>query len=168
MGIDPEQLKRLTSDVLYDIGKRSNEAVDLLMLTSAQESKMGYHLYQLENGPARGIFQIEPATHKCLHENFLNYPKNEALRKQVGLYSSWSNAEFDLVGNVPYQIVVCRLQYFRFPERLPWRDDFNDDFNYVLALAKYWKKYWNTSKGKGTVGEAVRNYYKYVLNTKLV
>lgn len=72
-------------------------------------------------------------------------------------------AHVDLVGNIPYQIVVARFQYLRFPEKLPWRDNFNDEYAYVAALAAYWKKYWNTNKGKGKVLDAIENYYRYVL-----
>lgn len=80
MGIEPKQLKRLITDVLHGIGYYSDEAVDLLMLTAAQESEMGRYLYQLGNGPARGIFQMEPATHRCLYENYLKN-KSDLVKK---------------------------------------------------------------------------------------
>lgn len=163
MGIEPKQLKRLITDVLHGVSYHSNEGVDLLMLTAAQESKMGRHLYQLENGPARGIFQHEPRTHRCLYENVLKH-RVDLLRKAESFLGIRNfTAHVDLVGNIPYQIVVARFQYLRFSEPIPRRDDFEDEFNYVAALAKYWKRYWNTSKGKGRVGEAIRNYYKYVI-----
>lgn len=163
MGIEPKQLKRLIMDVLHGVDCHSNEAVDLLMLTAAQESEMGRYLYQLGNGPARGIFQHEPATRRDLFENFLKYRPNllEKATSFTGLRDFTEHV--DLVGNIPYQIVVARFQYLRFPERLPWRNDFDDEFDYVSALAGYWKKYWNTYKGKGHAREAVQNYYRYVV-----
>lgn len=166
MGIEPKQLKRLIGNVLNGIGCCSDEAVDLLMLTAAQESKMGRYLYQLENGPARGIFQHEPRTHKCLYDNVLKH-RPDLLRKAESFLGGWNfMAHVDLVGNIPYQIVVARFQYLRFPERIPRRDDFKDEFGYVTALAKYWKKYWNTEEGKGAVEEAAKAYYELVLNER--
>ena len=57
-------------------------------------------------------------------------------------------------GNLPFQIIMARLYYYRFSEALPAYDD-------IEGLAKYWKKYWNTELGAGTVGEAIVNYYRY-------
>jgi len=56
------------------------------------------------------------------------------------------------------------LYYYRFPAIIPRREwlKADDDFLYVSALARYWKKYWNTYAGAGTVKEAVNNYNLYV------
>jgi len=162
MGIEPNQLKRLITDVLHGVGRHSDEAVDLLMLTAAQESCLGQYLYQLNDGPARGIFQMEPETHRDLFENYLDY-RNKMRGIAYG-FAAWSESETDLVANIPYQIVVARFQYLRVPKRIPRRDGFNDEFDYVFALAEYWKKYWNTEKGKGSAQEATQNYHRYVLN----
>jgi len=163
MGIEPNQLKRLIMDVLHGVSHHSDEAVDLLMLTAAQESKMGRYLYQIK-GPARGIFQIEPATHRDLHENYLKYKPGLLTKAASFLGKRDFTSHVDLVGNIPYQIVVARFQYLRFPKRIPGRDGFNDEFDYIFALAEYWKKYWNTEKGKGSAQEATQNYHRYVLN----
>lgn len=163
MGIEPNQLKRLITDVLHGIGYHSEEAVDLLMLTAAQESEMGRYLYQLGNGPARGLFQIEPTTHRCLYNNFLKYRPDLLEKAESFLGVRNFTAHVDLVGNIPYQIVIARFQYLRKPERLPWRNDFDDEYIYVAALASYWKRHWNTEKGKGKVLDAIENYYRYVL-----
>jgi hypothetical protein len=37
-----------------------------------------------------------------------------------------------------------------------------DDATDVFKLAEYWKKYYNTPKGKGTVQQFIQSYNKYV------
>ena len=59
--MDPKQLKELIERVLRKVNLYSDAAVDLLMLTAAQESACGKYIRQLGNGPALGIFQMEPA-----------------------------------------------------------------------------------------------------------
>jgi len=51
---------------------------------------------------------------------------------------------------------MCRMHYYRKSEPLPESDD-------VRALGEYWKKHYNTVKGKGTVDEFVENYKRFVL-----
>jgi hypothetical protein len=47
-------------------------------------------------------------------------------------------------GNHFYAAAMCRVFYLRVPERLPQADD-------SAAMARYWKRYYNTHLGKGTV-----------------
>jgi hypothetical protein len=47
------------------------------------------------------------------------------------------------------------MRYLVVPEALPKEDD-------IKALASYWKKYYNTIHGKGTVSGAISNYNNYV------
>jgi hypothetical protein len=159
--IAPKQLRELIRHVLTVYGGpeyASESAIELLMLTAAQESRCGRFLRQLNGGPARGIFQIEPWVVDDLWENFLQYPKNRQertmfIKAQAGTHH---DHEAHLQGNLVYQIVVARLQYFRFSEPIPAADD-------VGRLAGYWKRYWNTAKGAGTAAEAIENYNKYTV-----
>lgn len=144
--INPKQLKSLIIEpVLKTYDLYSEAAVNLLLGTCAQESRMGYYLKQVK-GPALGIYQMEPATHNDILQNMPEYREVEKVRP-----SPPSALIFDLT----YATILCRLQYWRFPEPLPKAND-------LEGLAKYWKKYYNTEKGKGTVEQFVRNYYKYV------
>ena len=49
----------------------SQEAENLLMGTAAQESALGEYIRQLGNGPALGIFQMEPETFDDIVRNYL-------------------------------------------------------------------------------------------------
>jgi len=57
--------------------------------------------------------------------------------------------------DLAYQTVMARLQYLRTSQSIPSKDD-------IEAIAVYWKTWWNTSKGKGTIDEFISNYKKFV------
>lgn len=130
----------------------SYRAEELLMLTAAQESALGARLVQ-ESGPALGVYQMEPATEEDIWRNFLAF--HPRIAEKIKAMRAPAPTSRDLVGNLYYATGMARVHYFRVKEPLP-------DMNDVEGLARYWKKYYNTEKGKGVVEEAVRNYYRYV------
>ena len=67
-----DQFQDLNNRVLSSIGLYSVEAVYLLLGTCAVESNFGTYLKQ-KNGPALGVFQIEPSTLIDIWENYLYY-----------------------------------------------------------------------------------------------
>lgn len=145
----------------------SDSAINLLLGTCAQESNMGEYLKQLNNGPALGIYQIEPKTHIDIYENYLQFD-NKILEKITKLLINFSTSnllantqyyEENLIGNLYYATAIARICYWRHSESLPKSYD-------TEGLARYWKKYYNTDKGKGTVAEFVNNFNKYVINGK--
>jgi hypothetical protein len=156
--MDPDQLEFIIIKVLRKINLYSAEAVDLLMLTAAQESHCGKYIYQLGRGPARGIFQMEPRTLDDLYFNFLSFRRD--LAEKLDMFRA-SYPELDLEANIAFQIVAARLYYYRFPAIIPKWEWFKAEA-YINALAQYWKKYWNTYAGAGSVKEAVNNYNLYV------
>jgi hypothetical protein len=140
-------LKHLDSVIPYSMA-----AENLLMGTCAQESRMGQFLVQLDNGPAKGIFQMEPATENDIHCNFLAY--RTELSEKV-FYCSHGYGKNPLAGNLYYAAVMCRVHYYRVPMALPPAEN-------VHQLAHYWKLYYNTPEGKGTLAEFEHNYNRYV------
>lgn len=153
--MDPKQLRELIEDVLKEMGLYSEAAVELLLLTAAQESHCGKYIRQLGGGPALGIFQMEPATHADIWMNYLVHRKD--LASKVNYVAGATSVEDSLTmrGNLIYQIAMARIHYLRVKEELP-----NGDY---FEMAKYWKKYWNTYKGAGTVEEAIENYRRFVI-----
>lgn len=158
--IDKEQLRDLIEQVLHYLEPEipySETAVELLMLTAAQESHLGTYLKQLGEGPARGIFQMEPATESDIYENYLKY-KTELNGKILDLHGTVAIGEGFVLDplqvNLAYQIAMARVHYRRVSDPLPEIE--------VTALAAYWKKHYNTRLGRGTVEEAVHNYLRFV------
>lgn len=128
------------------------EAVELLMGTCAQESHLGKYRRQLGGGPALGIFQMEPATFRDIRDNYLAY--HEDLRNKIMEISGVSALEpEDLVENDRLAVCMARAHYSRVREAIPASLD---------GWARYWKQYYNTPLGKGTVEEFVANYKNLV------
>lgn len=151
--LDKIKFKQRIEEVLTDINLYSESAVNLLLGTAAQESSFGKYNHQID-GPALGVFQMEPATLRDLWENFLAY--KEELCKTIEDEYGYIDASNNLLQyDIDYAIIMCRIHYLRVKERLPDADD-------IEGLAKYWKKYYNTYKGKGKVEEFIKNYNRYV------
>lgn len=154
--IDKDQFAQLIHDVLISIDSSvySPDAVYLLLGTAAQESRLGTYINQI-NGPALGVFQMEPTTEQDIWTNFLQYRPH--LRNMVAKATGVKHPDpGHLRGNLIYQIAMARLHYFRVPEPLPAGND-------ILAMARYWKEHYNTHLGRGTVEEFQGNYTRYVL-----
>jgi len=135
----------------------SYEATVLLLMTAGHESKFGTYLRQIK-GPAKGPFQMEPATHDSLWVNYLEYrpDKAEAFNDLVDMVHTPVD---QLETNLMYATAMARLQYYIQPEALPSRGDYDTLNDFIYALAKYAKKYYNTDLGKATVedyAEAVK------------
>lgn len=153
--IDPiHLLKYIIRPVLTDLDLWSIESEQLILGTACQESKCGLYLKQLGNGPALGIYQMEPATHDDLFENFLKYKPN--LREKVWLYvDKKRQMASEMLGNLYYATAMCRVHYLRVPELIP---------SGLREQAKYWKKYYNTELGAGTVDEYIKSWEQFVGN----
>ncbi|QDP58373.1 MAG: hypothetical protein Unbinned664contig1000_54 [Prokaryotic dsDNA virus sp.] len=153
--INPKQLRiNVIRPVLQSIGLWSQAAENLLLGTAAQESGMGQYLVQLGNGPARGIFQMEPATLEDIEINYLGY-RNDLRNKVNGFAFPALTHEDNLTCNLAFAAVMCRVHYLRKPGALP-------DANDIPGMAGYWKLHYNTPLGKGSVHEFVENYNRYV------
>lgn len=136
----------------------SEEAVDLLMLTAAHESKGGTYLKQI-NGPALGIYQMEPETEADIWENYLDYRRKiwEKLEKLTGTAILLDRDGEDLIHNLAYATAMARVHYFRVPQPLPKKEE----ENYLLKLAAYAKVHYNTHLGKATPESYYRDFLKW-------
>lgn len=130
-----------------------DSVVELLVGTVAHETTMGYYLKQIK-GPALGIAQVEPKTHDSIWDNYLAYRPDmaEAARALVSeRFSSDPPAE-EMIGNLPYSIMMARLVYLPVPEPVP------DDLE---GWAWYWDTKYNKNPYKGTEAEFIQNYRTY-------
>jgi hypothetical protein len=165
MSIHPGQLRTLIEQVLAEAPVQQLNmpaAVDLLMLTAATESRLGTFIRQV-NGPAEGVFQMEPATERDIWLNYLSHPSRSALKWWVVSYTNTGEPYTkigvrDLVFNLAYQIAMARIHYWRKPGGLPRPEH----PNYELGLAAYWKTHYNTHLGKGTIEKALADYRRLV------
>jgi len=151
----------------------SKAAERLVLGTAIQESRL-ISLRQLAHrdgrrGPALGLYQIEPATHRDVWENYARFrpeivhflqqlvPWHEgslqvAEEGAVGqpIIFGWPKDNL-LVWNLAYATAIARLVYYRAPAPLPRAND-------LEGLARYWKRYYNTTQGAGEGAEFVKAY----------
>jgi hypothetical protein len=151
MAIDPQHLRQLViKPACETIGLYSLAAEELLLGTACQESKCGTFLKQLGKGPALGVWQMEPATYKDLFENFLR--DREPLRAKLHEVAGHVTVKAEMmVYNLRYAAAMARIHYYRVKDPLPAAGD-------IPAQAAYWKKWFNTPKGAGTVEEYLHNW----------
>ncbi len=156
LGIHTAELRfEVVRPTLHDLGLWSECAENLLLGTAAVESHMGHKLHQ-EQGPALGIYQIECATHDDLWQNYLNWHQDLANRIMgfASQRSAKAGLERDLVVNLAYATAIARAIYSRVGEELPPADD-------PEALGAYWKKHYNTEKGRGSVEHFVECFWQH-------
>ena len=143
-----ETLRLLDPEIKY-----SEEAVELILGTFAQESAYGKYRRQLGNGPALGIGQMEPATFKDIVKNFLRYHPDIAEKVKRICHVNELNP-IDLINNDRLAVCMTRVHYRRQKGAIP---------NDLPGWAKYWKVTYNTILGKGTEQEFISNYHKFVM-----
>ena len=144
-------LDEVVIPTLKELDMYSEEACLLIVGTAIQESRLHY-LKQIPSGIAKGICQMEEATHDDIWDNFLKY-KPEIKEKLMGLTNQSMELVDQFKGNLYYAVAMCRIHYYRVSAPLP---------NDLAGMARYWKKYYNTELGKGTVEEFIHNYEQAV------
>ena len=128
----------------------SDNVVNMIIETACVESNCGEYIKQIK-GPACSIFQIEPNTAKDIIQNYIvkNKPRLQNFNR---LYNANLTLEQNLCTNLMFAVFMCRCFYLRIKEPIP---------STVELRAKYWKKYYNTEKGKGTVEKYIKAVDKY-------
>ena len=159
MPINTKQLIELIiQPTLKELGLYSLAAEQLLAGTCEQESLMGTYLAQFPKPIAKGLWQMENATHDDIHRNFLH---GKELR--LSIYKACKMPEYNLgvipdaenmIWNLKYACAMARIHYLRVKEPLPHAND-------IPAMAAYWKKHYNTHLGKGKESEFIANWNKY-------
>lgn len=127
---------------LTQINSYSLNAEQLVMATGMAESNMEF-IHQKGGGPARGLFQLEPVSHDDIWSRFLS-KKPMLLNDLRALIMKDMDLHDQLHGNLFYAAAMCRIFYLRFRQPLPDAGDWQ-------GMAEYWKKYYNTHLGAGTV-----------------
>ncbi len=139
------------------MGKWSKPAEDLLMGTAAVESQLGHWLVQ-EGGPALGIFQMEPNTYYSLWTHYISRKAN--LRNGIlrAVEAESLPTPFRMTYDLRYAAIMARVKYL--PDPAPIPDD-------LQGQAEYWKRVYNTPKGKGTVSSYMLRYKKLCVESKV-
>ena len=143
LGLDLDQLRaHIVRPILNELELWSPAAENLVIGTGITESRL-YYLKQMGEGPALGIYQMEPFTHNDLWRTTLwGTYLGARVSRLLPSFSGVSPRATEMIGNLYYATAMCRVHYRRIKEPLPAND--------AVALAKYWKQYYNTPLGKGS------------------
>jgi hypothetical protein len=145
--MQPEQfLQFVIRPVLASLPGNTKAAEQIVLGTALKESGLKY-LHQIGGGPAMGVYQCEPATHRDIWKNYLDRREHLAFLVRQWCIHGMKNSPVQLCGNHFYATAICRAHYLRRPEAFPPPGD-------AAGLAAYWKKYYNTESG---AGHAVRD-----------
>jgi len=155
MSFDKDQFRHyIIAPALMSMGMHSQSAVNLLLGTMAQESHFGKYVHQLGNGPAKGVYQMEPATHDDIRDNYIKY--RQSIRTLLANTFAYKTLDASrLIYDLRYATIMARLHYYRVSEPLPAADN-------IAGLAAYWKEHYNTRFGRGTEDEFITNYKHFV------
>lgn len=148
---DSMQVKSFRVDLvrpaLKVTGLWSMSAEHLIVGTALAESGLDT-VKQFNHGPALSFLQIEPATYL----DIVKYLNRKSEKKSAILSACYLDVfpqAVCLTWNIRLAILIARMIYWRVPEQLPHSSD-------IVGLAKYWKNYYNTNKGAGTVEHFVK------------
>jgi hypothetical protein len=131
---------------LNKLGLYSLEAEKLLMGTAAIESNF-QNFVQFGGGPARGMFQMEPATFDDILDRFLGEASHAALKAAVVSTATASPPAFsELTANHLFAAAMARAKYYSIAAAIP--AGLNDQAN-------YWWTYYN---GRAPHGLKPDNY----------
>lgn len=129
----------------------TDAAVELLLGTAAVESQAGTYLAQI-NGPALGVFQMEPATYDDIWNNYMSY--KQALYDKIRMHYLTASPQ-TMIYDLRYATIMARIHYRRVPAALPQAGD-------RAAQAAYWKRFYNTHLGKGTEEKYLQAWEKHI------
>lgn len=133
----------------------TKEARFLLLGTAAIESNCGEFIKQI-NGPALGIWQMEPRTYDAIWQNCDAVKKSDFSSLITNLrYLRYIKYYYDQLMLSPmYSCAMARLKYAMDTQALPKLTSDKDFINTVFY--KYYKRVYNTELGKSTFEKWVR------------
>jgi len=155
--LDVQQLRDLIiKPALMDLNLLSEEAVEMLVFTCAVETEGGTWLKQVK-GDALGIYQMEPATYNDIWTNFIAHRNNLKLQLIHNFSAPVMQDEYRLVYDLRYATAMTRIYYERIPEHFPAIQ--------FEGMWDYYKRYYNTSKGKAEETHARMAYARFTNHT---
>jgi len=147
------QLKELVDAMIAPLPNYSTHASNLILGTIAQESNFGYFIKRYNGGGALGITQMERPTFTGICNHF--WSNKPALMTEIQDRTGIDYFKFEyLEFNLALSISMTRLDYLMVKDPIP---------ETIGGYAMYWKRYYNTYKGKGTIEQFINNYHKYIL-----
>ena len=121
-------------------------AVALLMETAAAETLLGELRDPTMYSAGTGLTQVDKGTFDWLKQSYSSTPVATALQKRFNIDISRTQYQ-ELETSPLLAMIFCRLRYMRAQGPIP---------STLTGRAEYWKKWYNTSAGKGTVAGYIK------------
>ncbi|MFT8786917.1 hypothetical protein, partial [Gluconobacter oxydans] len=140
-GLNLSQIKRLwIQPALRAIGL--DDPAHLNIVTGIGLVESGYvWLEQLNSGPAKGFWQMEPATHDDIWKNSLPAPSRSRVASGLNRLLYGQPHAADLMISLPlYGAAMCATKILLAPEPIPAADD-------AAGQAQYHKRWYNSPLG---------------------
>lgn len=165
--LNQRDIKALIKTVLKELNMYSYDALMLVFRTGLVESNYEHLRQKIGRGSrigiARSFFQIEPWVARSIINDYIKYRKS--IRRDLERVCMCDLSRMDdesendflalqLTGNIMFGIAMCRLKYRPVPKAIPKASD-------IIKQAGYWKKYYNTAGGKGTVKKFTKIVEEY-------
>lgn len=128
-----------------------HKALLLMLETACAETHLGTYPDRHPEKLGVGITQFDQIAIDDLQQRVRS--RHRRLLKQHFGYSLNEIVLADLADDALLAFALTRLKYLLVPEPLP---------ETLLGRAEYWKKYWNTSAGKGTVAGYLSDVEHYM------
>ncbi|ANY29593.1 hypothetical protein BOX08_gp28 [Pseudoalteromonas phage BS5] len=131
-------------------GYYSKESAFLLLCTAAIESNCGQYIKQI-NGPALGIWQMEPDTHSDIWQNCDVLNDCDDFRDFIGglqVLEGNAGGFNNLIDSPKYACAMARLKYSMDPNPLPKLTG-NSSAD-LKSFYDYYKRVYNTELGAST------------------
>lgn len=143
----PHHAVDIVNAVCAVLGNGSNGCANLLMLeTSQQETHLGEFEDPGDYTAGVGLCQADPIGFQDVQRRTRDH-NLEAIKEAFGI-DLLEVEHRELAYSPLLAFIVCRLHYKLRPERIPMD---------IHGRAEYWKKFYNSELGKGTVEEYVEN-----------
>lgn len=139
---------------LYDLTMLSADAIELLVFTCAVESLGGTYLKQVD-GPALGIYQMEPKTYNDIWQNYIYNKSSLSLVMLSNFDCVRMPSEDRMIYDLRYATAMCRIHYRRSSEEIPSKDDLD-------GLWSYYKSHYNSSLGAAKKTESIAKYQTFI------
>lgn len=150
-----DQLRELIiKPALYDLVLLSDEAVELLVFTCAVESDGGTYIKQLD-GPALGIYQMEPATYNDIWQNYIAFKSSILMKLLYNFNAPKMPDENRLLWDLRFATAMTRLHYERVNELIPAPDN-------IPSIYDYYKAHYNTALGAADKEKCLAAYHAFI------
>jgi hypothetical protein len=158
-GIPADQFRKTATETLQKLeqasgkkGLASPDAVELLLLTAANETQVGRYQKAPGKSKQRGVMQITDDTIEDLYRYMSRTP---ALKDAVdSLRNPNTPITSDVETNLPLSLALARVKYMMDKQAIPVTPE---------AQSQYYKRIYNSNHpaAKATPKTALKNYIKY-------